>query len=131
MKTMSIYQTAKTNSKKKFWTGSIIRGLFILFLLFDSIMKIVMHPLSVQGTNQLGWATNAVQPLGIVLLFCTIMYLIPRTAIFGTILLTGYMGGAIATMMRIGTPFYFPLFFVILLWCGLFLRDKRLQVLIS
>lgn len=131
METIHIHQTAKTHSNKARWTGRIISGVCILFLLFDSIMKVVMHPVYVEGSNQLGWSANAVQPIGIVLLSCTILYIIPRIAILGAILLTGYLGGAIATMTRIGEPFYFPLIFAILLWGGLYLRNEKLRTLLS
>ena len=130
METIQIQQNAKTHSNKALWTGRTISGLCILFLLVDSIMKVIMNPISVQASGQLGWSANAVQPIGIVLLLCTILYCVPRTAILGAIFLTAYLGGAVATMARLGQPFYFPLFFGVLVWGGLYLRDEKLRALV-
>lgn len=119
----------KTHSKPKIWTGRVISGLCILFLLMDAIMKIINAAPSVKGSAELGWPANAVQGTGAVLLVCTILYIIPRTAVFGAVLLTGYLGGAIAIMVRAADsahPFFFPLVFGILVWVGLFLRDPNL-----
>lgn len=118
------------NSKKMFWAGRIISILLVLFLLLDSIMKIVKATPSVEGTIALGYPESAVVPLGIVLLICTILYIVPRTSILGAILLTGYLGGATATHFRIGEPVYFAVIFGILIWLGLFFCDERLRTLI-
>jgi hypothetical protein len=98
----------------------------------DAIMKIFRESHSVQGTIELGWPDASVQVIGSVLLVCTILYIIPRTSFIGAILLTGYLGGAIATMARTGnTPFYFPLVMGVLIWVGLYLRDSKLRELLS
>ncbi|MBA4056396.1 MAG: DoxX family protein [Marivirga sp.] len=131
METLNIYQTTRSLSKKMLWTGYTISGICILFLLVDSIMKVVMNPMHVEGSTRLGWSVQAVQPIGIVLLLCTILYIVPRTAIIGAIMLTGYLGGAIATMARIGEFFYFPLLFGILLWIGLYLRSEKFRSFLS
>jgi hypothetical protein len=130
METLSIQQSSQTQSKAALWTGRIISTLCILFLLFDAIMKIVRESHSVQGTLDLGWPDSSVSILGIILLLCTIFYIVPRTSILGAILLTGYLGGAIATGARIDHPYIFALVFGVLVWSGLFLRDARLRTLI-
>ena len=131
METISIQQTRKMSANKLYWTGRIISWICILFLLVDGTMKLFVNHYHVEGTEQLGWNVTAVQPIGIVLLICTILYIIPRTAIIGAILLSAYMGGAVATMARIGLPFYFPMMMAILLWLGLYLRNEKLRDLIK
>jgi hypothetical protein len=120
-------------SKGRIWAGRIISALPALFLLFDGIMKLVKPAPVVDATVQLGYPESVILPLGIVLLVSTIPYLIPRTAILGAILLTGYLGGAVATHVRVGEGLFsvlFPVFFGVLLWLGLYLRDERLRTLI-
>jgi DoxX-like family len=120
-------------SKTALWTGRILSGLPALFLLFDGALKLPKPKVVVDGTVQLGYAESVIVPLGIVLLVCTILYLIPRTAVLGAILLTGYLGGAVATHVRAGEgwfPIVFPIIIGVLLWGGLYLRDERLQALI-
>lgn len=118
-----------TQSKAALWTGRIISGLCILFLLVDSIMKIVRARASVEGTLQLGLTDNMVQPIGFLLLTCTIFYTIPRTALFGAILLSTYLGGAAAIMVQHfkgGSAFLFPVIFCLVVWAGLFLQRQKL-----
>jgi hypothetical protein len=125
-------QTAST-SKKRLWTGRIVSGLVALFLLVDSVMKVMKAPVAVQGTIQLGYPESTVFGIGAVLLVSTLLYVIPRTAILGAILLTGYLGGAIATNVRVGNPLFsyvlFPVYVAVLIWGGLFLRDGQLRAL--
>src|SRR5580700_1498429 len=97
----SVCQTAPT-SKKMLWAGRIVSALPALFLLFDAIMKLVKPAFVVEATRKLGFPESAILGLGIVLLACTVLYLIPRTAILGAILLTGYLGGAVATHVHAG-----------------------------
>src|SRR5215813_14431592 len=121
------------NSTKRLWAGRIIGALPALFLLVDGAMKWVKPEVVVKTTVELGYAEAVILPLGIVLVACTILYLIPRTAVLGAILLTGYLGGAVATHVRAGHgPFeiLFPVIFGALLWGGLMLRDSRLRDLI-
>jgi hypothetical protein len=117
------------------WGGRIMSGLPALFLLADAIFKFIKPAPVVEGTIKLGYAESAITPIGAVLLVCTLLYLIPRTSILGAILLTGYLGGAVATHVRVGDPLFthilFPVYFGILLWGGLYLRDPRLRALIS
>ena len=118
-------------SKNRLWAGRIISTLPALFLLVDGAIKLVKPQVVVKGTVELGYAESVIIPLGIVLLACTILYLIPRTAVLGAILLTGYLGGATATQVRVENPwFILPVVLGILLWAGLFLRNGRLQQLL-
>jgi hypothetical protein len=120
-------------SKKALWAGRIISGLPVLFLLVDGVMKLFKPASVVEATVQLGYPEGAIVGIGIVLLACTVLYVIPRTSILGAILLTGYLGGAVATHVRVGAglfPVLFPVFFGVLLWGGLYLRDDRLRALI-
>jgi hypothetical protein len=121
-------------SKKKLWAGRIISAVPILFLLIDGIMKVVKPPIVVNATVQLGYAETVIVPLGILLVTCTVLHMIPPTSVLGAILLTGYLGGAVATNVRVGTPLFgyilFPVYLGILIWLGLYLRDERLRALI-
>ena len=120
-------------SKKSLWAGRIISAPPILFLLMDGVMKLVKPAVVVETTVQLGYRETVIFPLGIVLLVCTVLYAIPRTSVLGAILLTGYLGGAVATHVRVGAgpfPVLFPIFFGVLIWGGLYLRDERLRALI-
>jgi len=127
-------QTVAT-SKGKLWTGRILSGLSIAFLVMDAVMKVVKAAPAVEGTLQLGYPASVLPGLGIVLLACTLLYAIPRTSVLGAVLLTGYLGGAIATQVRVGNPLFthvlFPIYLAALLWGGLFLRDRRVRNLIS
>ena len=119
-------------SKKALWIGRIISALPILFLLMDSIMKLAKLPIVVETTVKIGYAENTIVPLGIVLLVSTLLYAIPRTSAFGAILLTAYLGGAVATHVRLGEglfPVSFPIILGVLIWGGLWLRDTRLRQL--
>ena len=115
------------------WAGRIISALPALFLLIDGIMKLVKPAVVVEATVQLGYPESVIVGLGAVLLACTILYLIPRTAVLGAILLTGYLGGAVATHVRISGPIFniiFPVILGAMLWGGLYLRDERVRSLI-
>jgi hypothetical protein len=120
-------------SNKTLWAGRIISGLPALFLLVDGVMKLVKPAPVIEATVRLGYSENVILPIGIVLLICTVIYLIPLTSILGAILLTGYLGGAVATHVRAGEgpfPIVFPIIFGALLWLGLYLRDPRLRALV-
>ena len=122
-------------SKGSLWTGRILGALSTLFLLMDGVMKLIKPAPVVEATVQLGYPESVIQSLGIVLLVCTILYAIPRTSILGAILLTGYLGGAVAANVRVGNPLFshtlFPVYVAVLVWGGLYLRDRRLRGLIS
>jgi hypothetical protein len=121
-------------SKKKLWAGGILSTLAVLFLLIDGVMKVMMLPIVVEGTKKAGYPAGSMYGIGWVLLACTLLYAIPRTSILGAILLTGYLGGAVATHVRIGDPLLghtlFPVYFGVMVWAGLFLREGRLPALI-
>jgi hypothetical protein len=123
--------TAAAPSKSSLLAGRIISVICILFLLFDAIAKIMRESHSVKGTIFLGYGENMVQVIGTILLVCTIIYIIPRTAVLGAILITGYLGGAVAIMMRANQPAYFPIVFGILVWLSLYLRDGKVKSLLN
>jgi hypothetical protein len=120
-------------SKTSLWVGRIVSGLPALFLLVDGGMKLAKPAVVVEATTKLGYSESVIIPIGIVLIVCTILYLIPPTSVLGAILLTGYLGGAVATHVRTGEgafPVVFPIIFGALLWLGLYLHDVRLRALI-
>ena len=120
-------------SNGRLWGGRIMSWLPALFLLVDGVMKLFKTAVVVEATVKLGYPENTILPVGIVLTVCTILYLIPRTAVLGAILLTGYLGGAVATHVRVGEGLFFvsfPIIFGVLLWGGLYLRNNRLRSLI-
>ena len=114
--------------------GRIISALAVLFLLFDGAIKVLQLAPAVDGAVQLGYPAHLTPGLGILLLACLAVYVLPRTSALGAILLTGYLGGAIATHVRVGSPLFsviFPVVVGVLLWGGLSLRDARLRALLS
>ena len=120
-------------SKTSLWVGRIVSGLPALFLLVDGAMKLAKPAVVVDATTKLGYSESVIIPLGIVLIACTILYLIPPTSVLGAILLTAYLGGAVATHVRAGESLFsviFPIIFGIMLWLGLYLHDLRLRALI-
>jgi DoxX-like family len=119
--------------KVSLWAGYLMSALPALFLLMDAIMKFVQPEPVLKATQDLGYPESSILGLGIVLLSCTVLYLIPRTAVLGAILLTGYLGGAVAAHVRHEDglfPILFPVIFGALLWGGLYLRDERLRSII-
>ncbi|WP_158752363.1 DoxX family protein [Acidobacterium sp. S8] len=123
-----------TVSAKRLWTGRILSGLVVLFLLMDSVMKLMKPAPVLKAQAALGWPDEITITTGIVLLLCTILYAIPNTAVLGAVLLTGYLGGAVAVQWRVGNPLFsntlFPVYMGILLWAGLCLRDEPLCAMI-
>jgi hypothetical protein len=123
-----------TPSKKALWSGRALSGLAALFLIFDAVMKLLELPVVMQSTTQVGYPATVVFPLGVVLLACVVVYLVPRSSALGAVLLTGYLGGAVATNVRVGNPLFshtlFPIYCAALLWVGLWLRDERLQAVL-
>jgi hypothetical protein len=116
-----------------FWAGWGMSALPALFLLVDGFMKLVKPAIVVETTVQLGYPESVILSLGVVLLACTLLYLIPRTSVLGAILLTGYLGGAVASHVRAEDglfPVFFPVMMGALAWGGLFLREGRLRELI-
>jgi hypothetical protein len=117
-------------SKKMLWTGGIISALPVLMLLMSGVMKLVKPVFVVEGSTRLGWDEGLILGLGITEIACTVVYVIPRTSVLGAILLTGFLGGATATHVRIGDPFFGPIVLGVLVWGGLYLREPRLRALI-
>jgi hypothetical protein len=121
-------------SGKGLWAGRIMSGLAILFLAFDAVGKLLRLAPVIEGSTQLGYPASAVFGLGVVLLVCVVTYAVRPTSILGAILLTGYLGGAIATHVRVGNPLFshtlFPIYVAVLIWGGLYLRDARLRAII-
>ncbi len=105
-----------------------------LFLAFDAVLKVALLPPAVQGTAELGYPEGTVLWIGIIELVCLVLYLVPRTSVLGALILTGYLGGAIATHVRAGSPLFshvlFPIYVALLLWGGLYLREARLRELV-
>ena len=117
-------------SKAPVWTGRAISGLVILFLIFDGATKVLKVPQVLQASTRLHLSIADTVGIGIVLLVCTALYAIPRTAILGAILLTGYLGGATAIQLQAQSPAFenaFPVIFGVLVWSGLFLRDAQVR----
>ena len=123
-----------TTSKTKTWVGRILSGLAVLFLLFDAILKFFMDklpPEALEAGAALQWPIERMPLVGTILLLCTIIHIIPRTAVVGAVLLTGYLGGAIASHVRVDNPLFshtlFPIYVAIFIWLGLYLRDPRVR----
>lgn len=115
------------------WTGRVLSGLVVLFLLFDAVIKLIPVDIVIETSRQLGIPTNLAATLGVLTLLGTLLYAYPRTSVLGAILLTGYLGGAIYVHVRAGSPLFshtlFGIYLGILLWAGLYLRDERLRLI--
>jgi hypothetical protein len=122
------------SSKGKLRTGRIASGVIVLFMLFDGIIKLIKPAPVVESFAQLGYPLSVAIGIGIAALASTVLYAIPRTSVFGAILLTGYLGGAVATHVRVGNPLFshvlFPVYMGVLIWGGIYLRNERLRDLI-
>ena len=128
----SIVQTAES-SKGATVGGYVLSGLPVIFFLLDGVMKLFKPAFVVDATTKLGYQESTIVPLGIVLVVCTLIYLFPATSVLGAILLTGYLGGAVATHVRMGEgafPIVFPVILGAFVWGGLYLRDPRLRALV-
>jgi hypothetical protein len=124
-----------TTSTGALWTGRILTGLAILFLTFDVGIKLAGAKPAIDGTVQLGYPASAVLTIGLIGLVCLILYVIPRTAPIGAVLWTGYLGGAIASNLRLQLPLFshtlFPIYVAAIIWGGLYLRDARVRALVA
>ena len=113
------------------WTGRCLSALAVLFLAFDSIGKLLEVQPVVDGAAQLGYPARLVFRLGVILFLCVAAYVIPQTSALGAVLLTGYLGGAMAAHVRVESPLFshtlFPTYVALFVWGGLFLRDTRLR----
>ncbi len=121
-------------SRKRLWTGRFLSGLAVVFLLFDGITKVAQVDAVVKASAQAGYTADVISTVGIILLACTALYIIPPTSIFGALLLTAYLGGAVATNLRVGMPLFtnilFPVYFALVVWGGLYLRNPNIRILI-
>jgi hypothetical protein len=126
--------TVHTGSKRQRSAGLALSWLAVLFLLFDSAGKLLQVQPVIDGTLQLGYPRDSVFSLGVILFLCVVAYAVPRTSVLGALLLTGYLGGAVATHVRVQNPLLshvlFPIYISALLWGGLILRDARLRALL-
>ena len=131
MQTTAPSETATT---RQIWAGRVMSGTVVAFLLFDGIIKLIPLDIVVTTSEQLGIPTHLARTLGVLTLIGTILYAIPRTSVLGAVLLTGYLGGAIYTHLRIGSPVFshllFGVYLGLMIWGGLYLRDGRVRALI-
>ncbi len=131
----TIAETAPV-SKPARWTGRVLSGLVVVFLLFDGAVKLVPWPIVTETMDKIGYGSSEslARTLGVITVACTVLYAIPPTSILGAILLTGYLGGAMASHVRIGSPLFthtlFGLYLGLMVWGGLWLRDGSLRDLI-
>ena len=126
--------TVESSAKKRSTAGYVLTGLVAAFLTFDTVMKLLKLAPAVQGTTELGYPAGTVVVIGAIELVCLVLYLIPPTSVLGALLLTGYLGGAIATHVRVGSPLpthtLFPIYVALMVWGGLYLRESRLRELL-
>jgi hypothetical protein len=117
-------------SRSLVWTGRVLTGLAVTFLLVDGIAKLVPLAPVIEATQQLGYAVEVIRPLGILLVAATLLHVVRRTQVLGALLLTAYLGGATATLVRVGSPCWFPVAMGAVLWAGLCLRNPRVRALV-
>jgi DoxX-like protein len=116
------------------WAGRVLSALAVVFLAFDGGIKLMRVPAVLDATVQLGFPLGSIVPIGLTLLVCTLIYAIPRTSVVGSVLLTGYLGGAVAAQVRAGNPTFekvFPIIVGTVVWAGVFLRDRRVRALLA
>lgn len=124
--------TASANtavSRGRLWTGRVLSTLVILFLIFDAVGKLARPAQVVEASARIGFPVHLLLPIGVILSLCTILYAIPRTAVFGALLLTGYLGGAVEAVLSTNSPVFevsFPIIFGVVAWAGIYLREPRL-----
>ena len=126
--------SAVQSPAKALWTGRVLSGLGILFLTFDAAVKVLKLGPAIEASAQLGYPESVIVTLGLIEIVCLIVYVIPRTSVLGVVLWTGYLGGAVASQLRVGNPLFshtlFPIYIAALLWIGLGLRDHRVRELL-
>lgn len=128
-------RSASSPSRRRRWTGRVLSGLAALFLAVDGLMKVAQAPVVLKASRELGFSAPTVFWIGAVLLACLALYLIPRSALVGAVLLTGFLGGAVAINVHAGQPLFshvlFPIYVATLVWGGLYLRDARVRALLT
>jgi hypothetical protein len=126
--------TVDTSANKRPIAGYVLTALVAAFLAFDAAMKVLQLAPAMQGTIELGYPAGSVLVIGVIELVCLVLYLIPQTSVLGALALTGYLGGAIATHVRVGSPLLthtlFPIYVALMVWGGLYLRERRLRALL-
>jgi hypothetical protein len=126
--------TVESSAKKRSIAAYVLTGLVAAFLTFDTVMKLLQLAPAVEGTTELGYPAGTVVVIGAIELVCLVLYLVPRTSVLGALVLTGYLGGAIATHVRVGSPLpthtLFPIYVALMVWGGLYLRESRLRELL-
>jgi hypothetical protein len=126
---------ARTYTPKSVIAGRVMSGIISALLLVDGAVKLFPVKAVIEGTAQLGYPIEVIPAIGITLLACVALYLIPRTSVFGALLLTGYLGGAIATHVRVQNPLFshilFPVYVAVIAWGGLYLRNEKLRALVK
>ncbi|WP_441706349.1 DoxX family protein [Hyphomicrobium sp. 2TAF46] len=122
-----------STANRSLWIGRGMKALVVLFLCFDAVIKIMFVPDMPEASAGIGWDAAKAPLLGVILLASTLLYAVPRTSVLGAILLTGYLGGAVATHMRVDSPLFthvlFGIYLGLFMWGGLWLRDPRLRSL--
>jgi len=121
------FESLDRTARSLAWTGRILTGLIVAFLLVDAVGKLIPLAPYVEGTKQAGYALELLRPIGLLLAIPTLLHLIPRTQFFGALLLTAYFGGAVATHLRAGTSAWFPVAFCVILWAAYVMRSARLR----
>lgn len=121
----------RAQSLKTLWAARILSSVPLLVLLFDGFTKLLNGPAIREAHERLEYPVHLAPSLGLVVVACAVLYAMPRTSLLGAVLLTGYLGGATATLVRVGEPCYFPVVVGVLLWAGLYLRDERLRALLA
>ncbi len=125
--------TEATKTPASVWVGRALSTLVVLFFIMDFTLKLLNLPIVAETGLRLGWAPETAQPLGIILLICTALYVFPRTSVLGAVLLTAFLGGAVATHVRVGSPLFshtlFGVYLGLMLWGGLYLRDAGLRAI--
>ena len=114
---------------KRIWAGRVVSVVVTLPFAMSAVMKLMRHPEVIKGMSHLGLPESLIMPLGVIELLCVVLYLVPKTSIFGAILFTGYVGGAIVTHLRMGEPVYLHIALGIAIWLGLYLRRPQLRQL--
>ena len=127
---MSFELLSGPHKNKFIWAGRVVSLLPVLLLLFSASMKLTKAEEAMKGLEKFGYQEKVIFALGVVEAGCTVLYLVPQTSVLGAILLTGYLGGATATHVRVSDLFVAPIVVGVLLWLGLFLRDERIRALV-
>jgi len=129
------HSRGQAGSRGSLWAGRCLSSLAVLFMALDGVAKLLEVPQVIAGTTELGYAAGSVFTIGVIELLCVAAYVVPSTSVLGALLLTGYLGGAVATHVRVGNPLFshtlFPIYVAVFVWGGLVLRDARLRAFLA